>query len=358
VPAGTGRDVGNLGTTGDVVVTAGTHRVGEEGVSGTSLADYETTIVCRGDAGLGPPSSAFDGPELVVDVPAGSTVVCTMVNTRRGSPSPDPPPAPPPDPTPPPPPSPGTADLAVRKAVDRPDALVGDVVTWTVLVINNGPETATGVTVTDARAAGATFVSLTVSQGTCAPPTCSLGTIRPGGTVRIVARTRALKTGAFLNTVRVRGDQPDTIPENNVGSALLRVSEAFHPPLEQRCGDLSLDRRRTVLGTEVSVRASVKNVFGHPLPRTFVSARGAGLKATTMTNRQGVAVLRLAPTREGLVQFTVAARALNAAGAARCTSVIVVRRAVGGSAPSRPGKPSSGGGPQPAPGTSTPPFTG
>jgi uncharacterized repeat protein (TIGR01451 family) len=358
VPAGTGRNVGHLGTTGDVAVTAGRHRVGEEGVNGTSLADYDTTIVCRGDAGLGPPTSAFEGPELVVDVPAGATVVCTMVNSRRAQPSPEPPPSPPLDPTPLPPPPPGTADLAVRKSVDRPIASVGDIVTWTVLVVNNGPETATGVTITDAKAAGATFVSLTVPQGTCAPPTCSLGTIPPGGSVRIVARTRADKTGAFLNTVVVRGDQPDTIPENNVGSALLRVNESFHPPLEERCGNLSIDRQRTVAGTAVNVRAGVENVFGAPLARTVVSARGAGLRVTARTNRHGVAVLRVAPTRAGLVQFTVAARTLNAAGAERCTTVLSVKHAVGGVPPGRPSKPAPGRPGKPSPGRPSKPAPG
>jgi uncharacterized repeat protein (TIGR01451 family) len=359
VPAGTGRGVGHLGTTGDVAVTAGRHRVGEQGVDGTSLADYDTTIVCRGDAGLGPATSVFHGPELVVDVPAGDTVVCTMVNRRRAKPSPEPPPGPPPDPTPPPPAPPGTADLAVRKTVDRPIGSLGDIVTWTLLVVNNGPATATGVTITDAAAAGATFISLTVSQGTCAAPTCSLGTLAPGGTVRIVARTRALKTGARLNTVVVRGDQPDTIPENNVGSALIRIVSSFRPPLEQRCGHLSIDRQRVVAGTAVNVRAAVKNVFGQPLARTLVNARGAGLEAAARTSSQGVAVLRVAPTRAGLVHFSVAARTLTAAGAKSCRTALVVRRAAGGVA-GQGNKPAPGQGSpgrRPAPG-GTPSFTG
>jgi uncharacterized repeat protein (TIGR01451 family) len=243
--------------------------------------------------------------------------------------------------------------------------LLGDIATWTVLVVNNGPETATGVTVTDEAAAGATFVSLTVPQGTCVPPTCSLGTIPPGGTVRIVARTRADKTGAFLNTVVVRGDQADTIPENNTGSALIRIVSAFRPPLEERCGNLSLDRQSTLAGTVVDVRAAVKNVFGQPLAQTLVNARGAGLRAAARTNRQGVAAFRLAPTRAGLVQFAVAARTLTAAGPDGCTTVLSVRRAGVGVAPSQPSKPAPSQPGRPAPTTGTkptpgvpPPFTG
>ena len=49
--------------------------------------------------------------------------------------------------------------------------------------------------------------------------------------VRIVARTRMLTVGARLNTVSVRGEQPDSNPENNAASALVRIRSAFTPPL-------------------------------------------------------------------------------------------------------------------------------
>ncbi len=135
VPAGTGRDVGHLGTTGDVAVPAGRHRVGEEGVGGTSLADYDITIACRANRGRGAVLSQYRGSsELVVDVAAGQEVVCTIVNTRRTGP-PVPPLPPPPDPTPPgptpPTPEPGSTDLAVQKFVDRRIGVLGVIVTWT-----------------------------------------------------------------------------------------------------------------------------------------------------------------------------------------------------------------------------------
>jgi uncharacterized repeat protein (TIGR01451 family) len=327
VPAGSGRGVGDFGTTGDVSVTPGQHRVGEEGAKGTSLANYETTIACRGNRGRGAVNSAFAGPELVVDVPAGAEVVCTITNTRRSGP-PVPPPQPPPAPTPPPPPAPGTADLLVQKFVDRRIGRLDGIVTWTVVVTNNGPVAATGVTITDKAAAGATFVSLQISQGTCGKTTCALGTIAPGASVRIVARTRALRVGARLNTVTVRGDQPDSVPLNNVASALIRIVSSFRPPLQQRCGDLSVNRRVAQAGIPLRVRAVVENVFGAPLGRTLVRARGAGLSNAARTNARGVATLRLVPTRAGIVRFSVAARTLTAAGAKRCTAAVgVMRRA-------------------------------
>ena len=163
------RGVGHLGTTGDVSVPAGRHRVGEEGVDGTSLADYDTTIACRANRGRGRPVSARRGPELIVDVAAGQEVVCTIVNSRRTGP-PVPPDPTPPGPTPPPTPEPGTSDLAVQKFVSARVAALGEIVEWTVVVTNNGPLTATGVTILDDAAAGATIVSLQVRRARAAGP--------------------------------------------------------------------------------------------------------------------------------------------------------------------------------------------
>jgi uncharacterized repeat protein (TIGR01451 family) len=328
VPAGTGRNVGHLGTTGDVAVPAGQHRVGEEGVGGTSLANYATTIACRANRGRGAVNSAFNGPELVVDVAAGQEVVCTIVNTRRMGP-PVPPPEPPLVPTPPPEPQPGTSDLSVVKFVNQRIGTLGDIATWTIVVKNNGPEVATGVRIVDAAAARATIVSLQVSQGTCGRTTCSLGTIQPGASVRIVVSTRMLTVGARLNTVIVRGDQPDSVRENNVASALVRILSAFTPPLAQRCNRLSIDRRIALVGSSVLVRASVRNVFGRPLAGTVVRARGAGQLSAARTNRLGIALVGLAPNEAGIVRFTVGARTLTAAGARRCTARLGVLAAAG-----------------------------
>ena len=220
----------------------------------------------------------------------------------------------------------------MQKFVSRRIGSLGEVVTWTVLVTNNGPLTATGVTITDEAAAVATFVSLQVSQGSCTRTTCSLGTIPPGGSVRIVARTRMLSVGARLNIVGVGGEQPDSVPENNVASALIRIVSSFTPPLLQQCGRLSVDRRVTRAGA-VPVNAGVRNVFGRPLSEHVVRARGGGQAGSARTNARGIATFRLAPTTPGIVRFTVGARTLTALGARRCTARVGVLGATGGLAP-------------------------
>ena len=67
------------------------------------------------------------------------------------------------------------ADLSVTK-VGPATAAPGTDIFYTVTYTNNGPATATNVTMTDTLPAGETFVSFTFLNGATAPPTsCGLG---------------------------------------------------------------------------------------------------------------------------------------------------------------------------------------
>ena len=83
--AGTGALVGDNGTTGTVDVAAtpaGTsHTIDETAGPGTRLDRYDTSTVCRDDAGV--IGENPDGAELTVTVHEGEDVVCTITNTRR-----------------------------------------------------------------------------------------------------------------------------------------------------------------------------------------------------------------------------------------------------------------------------------
>ena len=57
------------------------------------------------------------------------------------------------------------ADLAVTKTVSDATPNVGDQITFTVTLSNNGPNDATGVQVTDLLPAGLTFVSANSQPG-------------------------------------------------------------------------------------------------------------------------------------------------------------------------------------------------
>ncbi|MCB0598708.1 MAG: DUF11 domain-containing protein, partial [Phaeodactylibacter sp.] len=62
-------------------------------------------------------------------------------------------------------------DLELEKTVDNSAPNVGDNVTFTVVLTNQGPNTATGVAVTDQLPSGYTYASSTASDGTYNPAT-------------------------------------------------------------------------------------------------------------------------------------------------------------------------------------------
>lgn len=125
-------------------------------------------------------------------------------------------------------PSGSSADISITKT-DSPDpvAIVGDNVTYTIIVTNNGPNTATGVTVTD------TLNSLTyvpaLSTPTCTGTTtvtCPIGTLANGAsaTITIVAGTNP-PSGMISNTATVTLNETDLNMANNSATAATNVGD-------------------------------------------------------------------------------------------------------------------------------------
>jgi uncharacterized repeat protein (TIGR01451 family) len=114
------------------------------------------------------------------------------------------------------------ADLSVSKTVSDATPNVGDQITFTVTLSDQGPSAATGVQVTDLLPAGLTVVSATPSQGTYDNGTgfWDVGTVSPGGpqTLSIIATVGS--PAALTNTGSIsHADQFDPITANNTASA-------------------------------------------------------------------------------------------------------------------------------------------
>jgi uncharacterized repeat protein (TIGR01451 family) len=60
----------------------------------------------------------------------------------------------------------GSADLAITAAVSNSNPTLGSTIVYTITVTNRGPDTATGVQVTDALPSRLSLVSAEASQGT------------------------------------------------------------------------------------------------------------------------------------------------------------------------------------------------
>jgi uncharacterized repeat protein (TIGR01451 family) len=104
---------------------------------------------------------------------------------------------------------------------DSPTALI----TYEVIVSNNGPELAENVVVTDTLPASLTYVSSSPAVGTCAHAagvvTCELGDLAVGDSVLITVVVETEAVGEItdfspLNVVEVSSDTEETNLENNV----------------------------------------------------------------------------------------------------------------------------------------------
>jgi uncharacterized repeat protein (TIGR01451 family) len=128
---------------------------------------------------------------------------------------------------------PQQADLALAKIVDDPTPSVGDTVTFTITLSNNGPDAATNVQVTEALPAGVSFVSAIPSQGTYNPATglWSAGTVATGAPQTLVIKVTIVSDGAQTNTATItHADQYDPSPTNNTdGLELIGISPEVMP---------------------------------------------------------------------------------------------------------------------------------
>jgi uncharacterized repeat protein (TIGR01451 family) len=130
---------------------------------------------------------------------------------------------------PPPPPPPVVEDYNVRidKSISRERARVGDRVTYTLVGTNDGPATATDVTMTDDSLPNQVRArSVSSSQGECTltgnDVACAIGTLTPGQSVTVTVRAVAVRTGRGVNTARINAPR-DRDPSDNEDDAVIRV---------------------------------------------------------------------------------------------------------------------------------------
>ncbi len=117
-------------------------------------------------------------------------------------------------------------DLAVTNS-DSPDpATTGSNLTYRIVVTNNGPGNATGVTLTDALPANTTFISATSTQGTCTGTTtinCALGALNANSSATINIIVQPQTAGTLTDTATVTGAEADPVAPNNSATTTTTV---------------------------------------------------------------------------------------------------------------------------------------
>jgi len=117
------------------------------------------------------------------------------------------------------------ADLAITKTADKTSYNNGDTVVYTIVLRNNGPNTAENVTVTDYLPYGLIFISATGTQGHYNSSTglWIIGNLGSLGTVTLTITAKINRTGAITNIVSATSDTADYNLLNNFYSVNINV---------------------------------------------------------------------------------------------------------------------------------------
>jgi uncharacterized repeat protein (TIGR01451 family) len=175
------------------------------------------------------------------------------------------------------------ADLAITKVDSRDPSTAGRNLTYTLTVTNNGPNPATGVTVTDKLPNGLTARSSSASQGTCSGTTtvtCSIGDLASGASATVTIVVRPRERGTITNTAEVTGNQPDPNSANNSASQDTVISAAPAQRVDRRAPVVGVAgvRASGCLRAAFTVRVSIRDASR--LRRVVVSVDGRTLRRT------------------------------------------------------------------------------
>src|SRR5205085_1994749 len=197
-------------------------------------------------------------------------------------------------------------DLAITKTGAPNPATLGKQVTWTMVVTNNGPNGATGVTVADPVPAGTSFVSVATTQGTCtggAVVSCQLGNMAVGSSVTITLVTTTTATGTLTNTATTVGNEVETNTANNTATATVVVNGPFVPPVKY-CTAVGVAPKKTLfVGRKTTLTLKVSQ-NGQAVKGIRIKIKGAKLAITTApSNTKGMVKVTVKPTKAGIVTF-------------------------------------------------------
>jgi uncharacterized repeat protein (TIGR01451 family) len=208
-------------------------------------------------------------------------------------------------------------DLSVTKSGSPATQVLGTGnITWTMVVTNNGPSTATGVTITDPMPAGNTFVSATSSQGTCtggAILNCTIGTMTAGQSVTITLVTTPSTAGTQTNTVNVSGSRPETNTGNNSATATVEVTPQTFPPPVKPCVAVSkVTPKQLFVGRKTTLTIHLTQ-GGKAVKGIHVRITGAKINLRTKaSNSKGIVKQTLKMKKAGVLVFTpIASKACN-----------------------------------------------
>ncbi|MCE9533941.1 MAG: DUF11 domain-containing protein, partial [Planctomycetes bacterium] len=191
------------------------------------------------------------------------------------------------------------AELALTKVVSNPTPDIGDTITYTLTLTNNGPSDATGIVVSEAIPSGVTFQLANPAAGTTfdsVARTWSVPALANGNQVTLTVNVLVVSLTPQTNTAAIiAADQPDPVLPNNTAS----VTETPRLPTGSISGyvyrDYSVDGIRQPAATfpetgigGVLITLAGTDIVGSPVNLTTTTAADGsytfiGLAAGTYT---------------------------------------------------------------------------
>ncbi len=115
------------------------------------------------------------------------------------------------------------SDLSIEKFANVSEANYDDLVKWTLIVLNNGPNSASGVFIKDILSESLEFIS---TNGNYENGIWYIGDLDVGESMTLEIITKIIKTGNITNVAVVNGNEKDQNPENNVDNDTVYVKPA------------------------------------------------------------------------------------------------------------------------------------
>ena len=117
-------------------------------------------------------------------------------------------------------------DIVVNQS-DSPDPIAaGGVLTYTIVVTNNGPDDATGVVLADTIPASTTFLSRATTKGSCVGSptiTCTIGALANGESATVTIKVIPTVAGTISNTATSTRNEPDSNTPNNADTDVTTI---------------------------------------------------------------------------------------------------------------------------------------
>ena len=129
--------------------------------------------------------------------------------------------------------SPASVDLALAKSASPNPGQAAAPMAYRLTVTNNGPATATNVSLTDNLPSGIALGAITPTQGACSGTTtitCSLGNINAGATAVVTINVTPSAPGSIVNNASVTAAETDFDPSNNSASITTFIQAAAVSP--------------------------------------------------------------------------------------------------------------------------------